>query len=211
MLNIVREVRDGGLSEVDDTRCTHLYKVLEEIRDRNIPGDLVETGIYKGGCSIIMAWCNREFKLNKKVWCYDSFEGCPDPNETKLGKHVNETHGKGDFACDYDTVLKNFKKFDLIDDNVKFYKGWFEETTLKYKPESIALLRFDGDLYSSTLDVLNNLYPLVVSGGFVIIDDYCIEACRQATHEYLNKHNLKVEINTPMNSGDSCGSWWIKS
>jgi O-methyltransferase len=210
-MNIVKEVRDNILTEVDDTRCNHLYSIMEEIRDRNIPGDLVETGVYKGGTSMIMAYCNKEFKLNKRQWLCDSFKGCPDPTKTILGRHPDEAHGEGDFACDQQTVAENFRKYDLITPNLVWVPGWFEDTmpVIAKQIDQISLLRFDGDLYSSTLDVLNNLYPKVVSGGFVIIDDYCLEACRDAVNEYIRINGLKVEISKPP-FGDACGSWWIK-
>ena len=158
-----------------------------------------------------MGHANKEYKLGKMQYAFDSFKGCPDPNETKIGKHPDELHGKGDFTCDIETVYSNFKKFELEDDIV-MVEGWFEDTCPKYAEviDEIALLRFDGDLYSSTLEVLNAFHPKVVKGGFVIIDDYCIEACRQATHEYLNTYGLKPIIYSPLNSGDACGSWWRK-
>ncbi len=212
MLNIVQEIREAGLSEVDDNRCNHLWQVLEEIADRKIEGDLVETGVYKGGTSIIMAYFNKQYKLNKRIWCCDSFKGCPDPKETRLGAHHDETHGKGDFTCDLQTVKNNFMKYEVLSKHIEFVEGWFEDTMPRVasRIDKIALLRFDGDLYSSTLDVLNNLYPKVVSGGFIIIDDFCLPACEAAVREYLNANNLKVQINNPLNSGDTCGSWWIK-
>jgi hypothetical protein len=210
-MSIIEEVCKPIYTEVDELRCKHLLEVMQSIRDEKIPGDLIETGVYKGGTSIIMAWANREYKLNKMQFCFDSFQGCPDPAETKLGAHKDEAHGKGDFSFSIEDVIKNFEKFDLQDDPV-FIEGWFEDTCPKYAEtiEAIALLRFDGDLYSSTLEVLEAFYPKVVKGGYVIIDDYCLEACRVAVHEYLDKYKIEVEIRPPTGSNDGCGSWWRK-
>lgn len=210
-MDIVRAVKDGYFSEVDETRCKHLLEVMQSIRDEKIPGDLVETGVYKGGCSIIMAWANKEYNLGKLQYCFDSFQGCPDPKETKLGAHKDEAHGKGDFTFSFDKVVANFEKFGLQDEPI-FVEGWFEDTCPKYAEtiKEIALLRFDGDLYSSTLEVLNAFYPLVVKGGYIIIDDYCLDACRAAVHEYLDKNNITADIKTPTGTTEPCGSWWRK-
>lgn len=212
-MNIVTEMRTHAYSEVDDERCRHLVEVMQSIRDEKIPGDLIETGVYFGGTSIIMAWANKEYKLNKVQYCFDSFQGCPDPKETRLGAHVREAVGKGAFTCSLDKVIANFAKFGLQDDPI-FVEGWFEDTCPKYAEtiEEIALLRFDGDLYSSTLEVLEAFYPKVVKGGYVIIDDYDLEACHVAVHEYLDKYKIKVEIFSPQGnpSNGSNGSWWRK-
>jgi hypothetical protein len=210
-MDIIKEVREGLYTEVDDIRCTHLLDVLHSIAEEKIPGDLVETGIYKGGTAIIMSWANIEFKMKKNLWCFDSFRGCPDPTTTKFGAHKDEVHSKGNFSCDLPTVVKNFEKFKVLTPDVIFVEGWFQDTMQKYySTEGIALLRFDGDLYSSTLEVLEVLYPKVVPGGYVIIDDYCLEPCRAAVHEYLDSNNIQVKILPPKGTEDSCGSWWRK-
>ena len=210
-MDIVKEIRAKAYSEVDDIRCQHLLEVLQAIRDEKIPGDLVETGVYTGGTSIIMAWANKEYKLGRLQYCFDSFQGCPDPKETKLGAHPNEAVGKGSFTCSLDKVVANFAKFGLQDDPI-FVEGWFEDTCPKYAEviEEIALLRFDGDMYSSTLEVLEALYPKVVKGGYVIIDDYDLEACRIAVHEYLDKYKIEIKIQLPTGTGHNAGSWWKK-
>lgn len=210
MQKIVKQIHEQKLTEVDVIRCNHLWDVLETIHKDKVLGDLVETGVYKGGTSLIMAQANKFFKMGKTLWCCDSFEGCPDPKETKLGAHKEELHGKGDFSCPQDTVETNLRKFDLLDNNVKFVKGWFEDTMPSLPVNQIALLRFDGDLYSSTLDVLNNLYDKVSKGGFVIIDDYCLVACKDAVTEFLEERNLTITLNPPIGTTDSCGSWWRK-
>lgn len=210
MSNIIIDIHKLRLSEVDTIRCYHLWSVLETIKKENIPGDLVETGVYKGGTSLIMAEANKVLKLGKTLWCCDSFEGCPDPSETRIGAHHNESHGKGDFTCSQEIVENNFKIFELLDENVKFVKGWFEDTMPTLPVTNIALLRFDGDLYSSTLDVLNNLYDKVVPGGFIIIDDYCLPACEDAVTEFLTKRNLNIVPSPPTGTTDKCGSWWRK-
>lgn len=86
-------------------------------------------------------------------------------------------------------IANNPKYFRLI-------KGWFEHTLLVKEnlPESISLLRLDGDLYSSTLVAMKNLYPLVSVGGWVVVDDYHLDGCRRAFDEYMEETNSKVEL-----------------
>lgn len=80
-------------------------------------------------------------------------------------------------------------KFHLI-------KGWFSETLPFFKPDlPIAILRLDGDWYDSTMDCLNNLFPLVKEGGIVIMDDYYVwDGCSRAVHDYFSKTNLPLKI-----------------
>ena len=79
----------------------------------------------------------------------------------------------------------------MLDDQVKFLKGWFCDTLPTAPIERIALLRMDGDLYSSTMDALKYLYPKVSPGGYVIVDDYnSWAACRQAVNEYRLEHGI---------------------
>lgn len=211
-MSIIDIVRGQELTLVDYTRCQHLCSVLENISTYKIPGDLVETGVYKGGTAIIMSYYNKILNMNRKIWLCDSFKGCPGPRNTKYGFHNDEAHGEGDFAYSLVEVKKNLDSLYLLDDNITFVEGWFSETIPVLPTNKIALLRFDGDLYSSTLEVLEGLYPKVVPGGYVIIDDYCLPACRDAVHEYLAKHNLNPQIMSPYreDSNNACGSWWRK-
>ncbi len=117
------------------------------------------------------------------VWCADSFEGMPKPTSTDL-----KAQAESDFSDrDYLAVSlrlrsrRDFERFGLLDGQVKFLKGWFRDTLPTAPIQRIALLRMDGDLYSSTMDALKYLYPKVSPGGYVIVDDYnSWAACRQA-------------------------------
>jgi hypothetical protein len=81
-------------------------------------------------------------------------------------------------------VKKNFEKYNLLDNNVKFLKGWFKDTLPSAPIESLAILRLDGDLYESTMDGLINLYSKLSKGGFIIIDDWgAFPACKQAVKD----------------------------
>jgi macrocin-O-methyltransferase TylF-like protien len=102
----------------------------------------------------------------------------------------------------------NFRRYGLLDEQVRFLKGWFRDTLPSAPIKTLALLRLDGDLYESTMDALSALYRKVVPGGFVIIDDYGdFEPCRRAIHEFRDKSG----IDDPIERIDDSGVYWRKS
>jgi hypothetical protein len=101
-------------------------------------------------------------------------------------------------------VRANFDVYGLLDDQVRFLKGWFRDTLPTAPIERIAVLRLDGDLYESTMDTLDSLYPKVSPGGFVIIDDYQIPACAEAVHDYRAAHG----ITAPLTRIDQWAVFW---
>jgi O-methyltransferase len=168
---------------VSRKRLRNIRELSFDVVARQIPGAFVECGVWRGGASIYARACLPE---DRKIIMCDSFEGLPfDPDEPRYSQQEFLKVG-------VDEVRQNFKKYDL-ETNLVFVKGYFCDT-LKNLKEPIAILRADGDMYSSTKDILDNLYPYVSSGGYVIIDDYSLEPCAKAVSEYISCHNLKVEI-----------------
>ena len=94
-----------------------------------------------------------------------------------------------------------------MDDQVQFMKGWFKDTTKNPPFEKLSFLRLDGDMYSSTIQVLDSLYHKVSSGGYVIVDDYALEGCSTAVEDFRARHG----IDDPIHKIDWCGSYWRKS
>ncbi len=89
----------------------------------------------------------------------------------------------------------NFERYGLLDDQVRFLKGWFRETLPKAPIERLAIVRLDGDMYESTLDGLVNLYPKLSVGGYLIVDDYgAVSGCRQAVLDYRERLGITDEI-----------------
>jgi O-methyltransferase len=105
-------------------------------------------------------------------------------------------HLSGDvLAVSEATVKADFKRYGLLDDRVRFLAGWFKDTLQVAPIDCLALLRLDGDLYESTIQALDALYPRLSIGGFCIIDDYHpIDACRQAVTDYREKEEISAEI-----------------
>merc|ERR1719240_1418000 len=94
-------------------------------------------------------------------------------------------------------VQNNFKRFGLFDDSVKFVQGYFNDTLPTIRDlglRKISLLRVDGDLYSSTMDVLENLYPMVTPGGYVIFDDYPLPQSARAIYDFFKRWGLDTKL-----------------
>jgi O-methyltransferase len=126
------------------------------------------------------------------VWVADSFEGLPVPKSASDGWDLS----KVDYLkVSLDKVKSNFERFGMLDHQVKFLKGWFCDTLPNAPIERLAILRLDGDMHSSTMDSLENLYPKVSEGGYVIVDDYYSwPACRQAVTDYLARYSFRPEL-----------------
>ncbi len=207
--DIIEEVvkKENDMTVVDIERARSLVALCNDVIDRRIEGDFVETGVYKGGMIILMAAVNKLRKANKKIFACDSFVGCPSHKE--LVYKVGENEREGEFAGSIDEVKTNLKKFDLLDDNIIFVKGWFKDTLVKGKHpiQKISLLRFDADYYSSTLEVLESLYVKVLTGGYIIIDDYPLQGCRIAVHEFLTKNKINPIMKSPYGDWASLSAW----
>jgi hypothetical protein len=198
------QIRDEGLdwpcfgfTMVGRKRLDNVQDCVEDLLARSVPGDLVETGVWRGGTTILMrAILKAHGNTDMTVWCADSFEGMPKPTTTDLKAQAESDFSDRDYlAVTLDQVKANFERFGLLDDQVKFLKGWFCDTLPTAPIERIALLRMDGDLYSSTMDALKYLYPKVSPGGYVIVDDYnSWPACRQAVNEYRLEHGIREPL-----------------
>src|SRR5207244_684219 len=89
-------------------------------------------------------------------------------------------------------VQSNFAKYGLLDDQVVFVKGYFSETLPDLDAKAFSLIRLDGDIYESTLDAMESLYPKLSPGGFCIIDDFSsFTDCRQAVEDYRAEQGIE--------------------
>lgn len=191
-------------------RMNNLHSCVEQVLRDNVPGDLIETGVWRGGASIFMRAVLRAHDVrDRSVWVADSFEGLPPPNAEKYPQDKRVRLDKvSTLAVSLEDVKANFERYGLLDDQVKFLKGWFRDTLPGAPVERLAVLRLDGDLYESTTDALTSLYPKLTPGGFVIVDDYgAFKPCRDAVHDYRRAHGIEDPIETI----DWSGSYWRKS
>jgi O-methyltransferase len=179
-------------------RLTSLQRCVETVLADDIPGDLVECGVWRGGASILMRAVLAAYgDETRRVWLADSFAGVPPPDAAnyKADKRIKLHFFAPILAVSEAEVRANFKRYGLLDDQVRFLPGWFKDTLHDAPIERIAVLRLDGDLYESTIQALDALYPRLSPGGFCIIDDYhVLKACRQAVTDYRAKHAVSAEI-----------------
>ena len=192
-----------GLKRMDNIE----FCVNDTIKN-NIPGDLIETGVWRGGSVIFMrALLKAAGVTDKTVWVADSFEGLPKPDEKKYAADKGDDHFmfSDTLAISIDQVKYNFEKYGLLDGQVKFLKGWFKDTLPAAPIEKLSVLRLDGDMYESTINALDSLYPKLSVGGYCIIDDFgVVPGCKLAVMDYRKQHNITEEIIDI----DGSGSFW---
>jgi len=190
-------------------RLDNIQFCVEDVLKRNVPGDLIETGVWRGGATILMRSILKAWGItDRNVWVADSFEGLPRPNPEEYPADASDPHHKfPQLAVSLEEVRSNFKKYGLLDDQVRFLKGLFRDTLPSAPIERLAVIRLDGDMYESTMDALVNLYPKLSVGGYVIVDDYgALQACRKAVDDYRIEHGITGEIR-PV---DWTAVFWLK-
>ncbi len=191
-------------------RLEQVRSCVESVLADDVPGDLIETGVWRGGVTILMrgilaAWGDAE----RSVWVADSFEGLPVPDVASYPADAGHDLSHVDtLAVSADQVRAAFERYDLLDERVHFIEGWFRDTLPSAPVEKLAVLRLDGDLYESTIDALSALYPKLSIGGYVIVDDYgAWEPCRRAVDDYRAAHGITDEITAV----DWTGVHWRRS
>lgn len=191
-----------GLKRLDNIRFC-----VESVLKNHIPGDLIETGVWRGGATIFMRGILKAYGVtDRKVWVADSFAGVPPPDPRFEEDRKSAFHWAKKLAISREEVTENFRLYDLLDDQVVFLEGLFKDTLPMAPIDQLAVLRLDGDIYSSTMDALVNLYPKLSLGGFVIIDDYNILMARNAVHYYRDTHGIEEGLR----SIDGTAVFWQK-
>ena len=178
-------------------RLENLQRCIQDVLHHNIPGDFIETGVWRGGACIFMRAMLAAFgERNRRVWVADSFMGVPPPSPDKYPADQGwELNRFAQLAVSQEEVAENFRAYGLLDEQVVFLKGWFKDSLPTAPIDRLAILRLDGDLYESTMDGLTSLYEKVSPGGFVIVDDYgVLEPCRLAVEDFRRKHQITEEI-----------------
>lgn len=188
-------------------RLDNLEYCVRTALEEGIPGDLVETGVWRGGAGIFMRAVLKAYNDEQRVvWLADSFAGLPKPDASAYPQDAGDAHWTyGELAVSREMVESNFRRYGLLDDQVRFIEGWFRDTLPSAPIERIAVLRLDGDMYESTIVALESLYTKVTPGGFVIVDDYgAVPGCRQAVHDFREARGISESIE-PI---DWAGAFW---
>ncbi len=189
-------------------RLDNIQECVLDILEKKIKGDFIETGVWRGGAVIFMrALLKLRNDTKRIVWAADSFEGLPRPDKRHVADSGDTLFTQTTLAVSLDEVKHNFQKYGMLDNQVKFLKGWFSQTLPKAPITKLALLRLDGDMYASTMDALEVLYPKVSQGGYVIVDDWCLPACRQAVEDYRKANKITDTIKKI----DWASVYWQKS
>ena len=196
-------------SMIGAKRMFNLRCLCEYVIEHQVPGDFIETGVWRGGASIMMRAVLKAYRItDRAVWLADSFAGLPAPDAARYPADRDENlHLAPELAVSMETVKANFERYDLMDDQVRFLKGWFRDTLHLAPIERLAVLRLDGDMYESTMDALTALYDKVSPGGFVIVDDYFLPNCRQAIGDFRAARG----IDEPIQEIDGNGVFWEKA
>jgi hypothetical protein len=194
-----------GMRRMDNIRAC-----IEDVLGHDVPGDLIEAGVWRGGATIFMRAVLKVHSVSDRtVYVADSFEGVPPPDPDAYPVDAGHNFNLIPFlSVPVETVQQNFETFDLLDDQVRFVKGWFRDTLPGLSDRTWSVVRVDGDLYESTINALDNLYPNLSAGGYLIVDDYgSVEPCKQAVEDYRQAHG----IIDPIEMVDSECIYWQKT
>lgn len=201
------------------------------VKYKDSPGVYVECGVAAGAQIIAMlAGLEGSPYPYKHVWAFDSFEGIPLPSNkdnqmpgikilTKAEQTALPDSGKQALVSSGATIvserdfMNHVRASGVNYESLIYIKGWFEETLPEIKKLDISVLRLDGDLYNSTYVCLKYLYPKVIKGGLVIIDDWALPGCRQAVYDYFTE--LKGVFEWPLSmeyitDKNSTVAYWVK-
>lgn len=189
-------------------RLDNIQHCIEDVLNEKIEGDLIETGAWRGGACIFMRAVLKVYGVkDRKIFVADSFKGLPKPDAEKYpADKGDDHHTHAILSVSRQDVEMNFKKYDLLDEQVVFLEGWFKDTLPQAPIEKLSILRLDGDMYSSTMECLEILYPKLSKGGYCIIDDYALSGCNAAVNDYRSKNKIESEIKKI----DWTGIYWKK-
>ncbi|MBI3209339.1 MAG: class I SAM-dependent methyltransferase [Candidatus Solibacter usitatus] len=191
-------------------RISNVEFCVRDVVARGVPGDFIETGVWRGGvCIFVKAMLKALGDTERVVWLADSFEGLPRPDgRFQQDAGDNFYQFKDVLGVSLMEVQTNFERYGLLDNRVRFLKGWFKDTLPTAPIDRLAILRLDGDMYASTWDALQALYWKVSPGGYVIVDDYgAVDACKQAVQDFRSQNG----ITDPIQRIDDLGVFWRNS
>jgi O-methyltransferase len=207
------EGRDWPLSAetmIGLRRLDNLQHCISDVVANDVPGDIVETGVWRGGAMIFARGVLEALADTERlVWCADSFAGLPPPDPERYPADRGDVHHTyHQLAVSLEQVRSNFARYGLLDDRVRFIEGWFRDTLPVAPIERLAVLRLDGDMYESTIVALDALFPKLSVGGYVVVDDYgAAQGCRQAVEDFRRANR----IDDPLHEVDWTGVYWQRT
>ena len=170
-----------------------LYNLVQRANSLDLPGDIVECGVWNGGSAAVMGLSNIEGThkyRNRTIWLFDSFQGLPPPTEQD-GEEERANYFEGWGKGDVGKTKQVFARLGVPLDHVRIIPGWFDATLRTAPVDSIAILHIDADWYESVKLVLDLFYDKVVPGGFIILNDYGTwQGCNQALADYFTEHGI---------------------
>jgi len=197
-----------GETMVGIARLDNLQACIERAVQQDVPGDLIETGVWRGGASIFMRGVLKALEVtDRRVWVADSFQGLPEPDGRYLADQGDGHHRFSDLAVPLEVVRENFRRYGLLDAQVRFVPGWFRDTLPGLRDQRWAIIRLDGDMYESTIEALEALYPQLSVGGYVIVDDGALAPCRAAVDDFRRSNSIE----DPIEWIDWTGFFWRKT
>lgn len=189
-------------------RMYALYNAINYIVANDIPGDLVECGVWRGGSAMLCAYTLKKIGItNRKIYLYDTFRGMSQPTEKDRESFTEikatdewKKQQKGTFnAICYvplNEVKDNMYSTNYPEENIIFVEGKVEDTIPDTLPDQISLLRLDTDWYESTIHELKHLYPILSKHGVIIIDDYGYWAgAKEAVDAYFQENKIDILLN----------------
>ena len=188
-------------------RLDNVHDCIRRVLSDAIPGDLIETGAWRGGVTIFMRGALKAYQDSSRVvWVADSFRGLPRPDPKRFPHDAGDRHSQqSGLVVPLEQVRGNFARYGLLDERVRFLPGWFHDTLPSAPIQRLSILRLDGDMYGSTMVALEALYPRLSPGGFVIVDDYgAVPGCKAAISDFRERHG----IDAPLLAIDWTGVYW---
>ena len=190
------------------------YNAARYVSRNRIPGAIVECGVWRGGCSLIMA--EAIVGADYEFYLYDTYSGMSEPTDrdnSSLGhaKDIFSRAKKGEQHVDWcyaslEEVQENVARSSYPFEKFKFVKGRVEDTIPNNVPDKISLLRIDTDWYESTRHEMEHLFPLLVRGGVFICDDYGLwHGAQQAVDEYLARLDEPFLLTVDSSTGRAIG------
>lgn len=197
-----------GQTMIGLDRLENIQSCVESVLVDGVPGDLIETGVWRGGATIFMRGVLKAYGVSDRtVFVADSFAGLPPPEPGVEADDDDWFHRMDYLAVSSEQVRANFARYGLLDEQVRFVEGYFADTLPALRGHTWAVIRLDGDQYRSTMDALDSLYSGLSPGGYAIIDDYgAVDACREAVGEFRARHR----IDAPLGWIDWSGVFWRK-